>query len=123
MKHKFERSHGQLGIGIFLLLAGIALLLDKFDILSVGPAWHFWPIIIIAIGLGHLIDAHVAEEYRKAIWLLFLGCWLLISQLHLFGLSFHNSWPILLIGVGVGMLWKSSCQSHYKFVKDHCHGN
>jgi hypothetical protein len=123
MEHNFRRSYGQLGVGIFLLFVGIALLLDKFDIFSVGSVWHYWPILFIASGLGRLLDAQEAWEYRKAVWWLFIGSWLLISELHLFGLSYHNSWPILLIGVGIGMLWKSAYPSHSKFVKDHCHGN
>lgn len=123
MEQDKRYSYGHLGVGLFLLAAGVALLLDKFDIFYTGPIWHYWPVIIIAIGLGRLLDAQFNYEYRKAIWLLFIGAWFLVSELHLFGLSYNNSWPILLIGVGVGMLWKSAYPSHYRFAKDHCHGN
>lgn len=30
-----------------------------------------------------------------------LGCWMLASQTHLFGLTFRRSWPLLLIFVGL----------------------
>jgi hypothetical protein len=116
-------SYGHLGVGLFLLIAGIVLMLDNLDIFYVDSVWHYWPLIIIAIGLGKLLDAQFAWEYRKASWMLFIGGWLLVSELHLFGLSYHNSWPILLIGVGIGMLWKSAYLSQFKFEKDHCHGN
>jgi hypothetical protein len=115
--------YGRLGVGLFLLFAGIALMLDKFDIFNAGPVWHYWPIIIIAVGLGRLLDAQLAWEYRKACWILFIGAWLFISELHIFGLDYHDSWPILLIGVGIGMLWKSAYPSHVRFAKDHCNGN
>ena len=123
MEHNKRHSYGHLGVGLFLLVAGIALLLDKFDIFNAGPVWHYWPIIIIAIGLGKLLDAQFAWEYRKACSTLFIGAWLFISELHIFGLDYHNSWPILLIGIGIGMLWKSAYPSHFRFAKDHCNGN
>jgi hypothetical protein len=123
MEHNFRRSYGHLSIGIFLLIIGIALLLDKFDIFSVGSVWHYWPVLLIANGFGHLLNTQETWKYRKAIWWLFIGSWLFICELHLFGLSYHNSWPILLIGIGIGMLWKSAYHSHFECVKDHCHGN
>ena len=123
MEHDKRHYYGHLGVGLFLLFAGIALMLDKFDIFNAGPVWHYWPIIIIAVGLGRLLDAQFAWEYRKACWVLFIGAWLFISELHIFGLDYHDSWPILLIGVGIGMLWKSAYPSHFRFAKDHCNGN
>ena len=123
MEHNKRHAHSQLGVGIFLLIVGVALLLENFNILNVGPVWRFWPVIIIAIGLGRLLDAQVAGEYQKAFWMLFIGGWLLISELHVFGLHYGNSWPILLIGIGIGMLWKSFYPEHMRIVKDHCNGN
>jgi predicted tellurium resistance membrane protein TerC len=123
MEHNKRHPHNQLGIGIFLLIVGVALLLENFNILNVGPVWRFWPVIIIAIGLGRLLDAQVTGEYQKAFWMLFIGGWLLISELHVFGLHYGNSWPILLIGIGIGMLWKSFYPEHMRIVKDHCNGN
>jgi predicted tellurium resistance membrane protein TerC len=123
MEHNKRHAHSQLGVGIFLLIVGVALLLENFNILNVGPVWRFWPVIIIAIGLGRLLDAQVAGEYQKAFWILFIGGWLLISELHVFGLHYGNSWPILLIGIGIGMLWKSFYPEHMRIVKDHYNGN
>lgn len=122
MEHDKRHSYGHLGVGLFLLIAGIALMLDKFDIFNAGPVWHYWPIIIIAVGLGKLLDAQFSWEYRKACSTLFIGAWLFMSELHIFGLDYHNSWPILLIGIGIGMLWKSAYPSHFRFAKDHYHG-
>ena len=123
MEHDKRHSYGQLGVGLFLFIAGVALLLDKFDLFYAGHVWHYWPIIIIVIGVGKLLDAQFAREYRKAYITLFWGSWFLISELHLFGLDYHNSWPLLLIGVGIGMLWKSASHSHFRYAEDHSNGN
>jgi len=104
-----ERRHAywQLGIGLFLVIVGILLLLDRFDIVVVGPVWHFWPLILVAIGLGRIADARDAREYRKAFFWLFFGGWFLVNELHVLSLNYHNSWPLLMIGWGISMLWKS----------------
>ncbi len=123
MEQEKKHSYGHIAVGVFLLIVGVALLLDNFDILNARPVWHYWPVILIVLGLGRLLDAQQIWEYRKAIWFLFLGTWFLVSELHLFGLDYHNSWPILLIGIGLGMVWKSAFPSHYQIAKDHCNGN
>jgi hypothetical protein len=35
------------------------------------------------------------------IWLIGIGSWLLVTQTHLFGLHFGNSWPLIVILAGV----------------------
>ena len=122
MEKSNRRVYVNLGVGIFLLFAGILLLLNRYDFFDAAPIWHYWPLIIIAIGFGRLLDAQFNWEYRKAFWMLFIGSWLLISELHLFGLSYSNSWPILLIGAGIGILWKSFSTSQINIAKDRCHG-
>jgi hypothetical protein len=127
MEQNKRLSYGQIGVGIFLLIVGVALLLDKIDILSIGilnnvPFWKFWPVIFIAMGISRLLDAQFAHEFQKGLWMLFLGTWFLVSELHVFGLTYHNSWPILIIGIGIGILWKSFYTSH-DITKDHCNGH
>ncbi len=123
MEQRRRHSYGHLSVGFFLLVAGVLLLLDNFDIFYTNHVWHYWPIIILVVGLGKLLDAQYVWEYRKAFWTLFVGGWFLISELHIFGLGYHNSWPILLIGFGITILWKSVYPSHLEYAKDQGHGN
>jgi hypothetical protein len=122
MEHEKRFSYGQLGIGIFLLLMGVGLLLSRLDIIGNVPFWKFWPVIPIAMGIGKLIDASTREQYQKAFWMLTIGGWFLVNELHLFGLHYHNSWPVLLIAIGIGILWKSTNPSRTHINKDCCDG-
>jgi hypothetical protein len=106
-------------VGATILILGIAFLLNNLDIIDIGPAWHAWPLIIVAFGLNRIVQAENPREQRRGFWWTFIGLWLFVSVAHVFGLSFHNSWPILLIGVGIGMIWKTvRPDSRWLFIKE-----
>ena len=103
-----SRFHGSLVIGLVLVAVGVVFLLDNFDIIYIGePVTHFWPVIVIALGLVRFVQADNSSERRRGFFWAFIGFWLLVSVLHMFGLNFHNSWPILLIGLGINSIWKA----------------
>jgi hypothetical protein len=37
-----------------LLLAGIALMMDRLDIIQIARFWDLWPVVLIAAGLEEL---------------------------------------------------------------------
>jgi hypothetical protein len=98
----------QLVWGGILLILGTALLLNNLDLLEMGSVWRYWPLLIVAMGIGKLVMAESARERGSAIWLIFIGAWLYISVFRIFGFGFHDSWPILLVGVGVSMVVRSA---------------
>jgi hypothetical protein len=102
------RSNGSLVVGLILVAVGLLFLLDNFDIIYVGePITKFWPALVIALGLVRIVQAETPSERRRGFFWTFIGFWLLVSVLHIFGLSFDNSWPILLIGMGINSIWKA----------------
>ena len=94
-------------LGIFLITVGIILVSMNLHILASSSLWRYWPLIIMLAGLGRLVQASERSELRSAIWLLFVGLWLQLCVLHLFDLSFSNSWPLLLIAFGIFTLWEA----------------
>jgi hypothetical protein len=101
------RFRGSLVAGTILLVVGMLFLFNNFDLIYLGPVSHFWPLIIVAIGITKLLTADHPADRRRGGWWLMIGLWLLISTLHLYGFSFHNSWPILLIVLGINSIWKA----------------
>ena len=101
------RLRGSLIAGTILLAVGFLFLLGNFDFFELGPVSHFWPLIIIAIGVTKFLTAEHPVDRRRGAWWMMIGLWFLISTLHLYGFSFHNSWPILLIVLGINSLWRA----------------
>jgi hypothetical protein len=107
MDHKRKRTFWTIGIGLLLMIAGGLMLTNNLGITDVGSVWSWWPVLLVTVGIGHWVDATTSDERRRAFFWLFIGAWMVCSTQHVFGLSFHNSWPILLIGFGISTIWRS----------------
>ncbi|HEX6465089.1 MAG TPA: DUF5668 domain-containing protein [Vicinamibacterales bacterium] len=102
--------------GLILLALGATVLLDPS-----GVTWfHTAPLVLIALGASMLLDrtggpdsvpdadvnsrgrssSCARTNYTAGLWLIGIGAWMLVSQNHLWGLSFATSWPLLLVLMG-----------------------
>ena len=107
-----KRGEGLVG-GLILIALGVAFLLGQQGLFGVAGVRDWWPLIVVAIGVGKLVGGS-GRRRRGGLWLVFVGLWLLANTNHYFGLDWHNSWPIMLIGGGVmmtlGALYGDSCK-------------
>jgi hypothetical protein len=94
-----KRVDGLMG-GLILIAVGAVFLLLQQGILRMAGIWDWWPLIVVAMGLGKLVSGG-AKRRRDGLWLLFVGGWLLANTQHLFGLNWQNSWPVMVIGLGM----------------------
>lgn len=104
--------------GLVLIGVGAAFLLNDFgDLMRLWRVW--WPMTLVVIGVAHLFRREVAirvggprrvggqKHIQSGIWLIALGCWLQAVRLHLFNMTFTNSWPLILIFVGAGVVLRA----------------
>jgi hypothetical protein len=99
MNRKIDRS--ALINGLFLIGLGVLFLLDRLHIEDFGDLIRtYWPCIIILFGISHLFQR---ESIWSGAWLIVIGAWLQLISLHLFGLTYGNSWPLILIASGAGI--------------------
>jgi hypothetical protein len=105
--------------GLIVLTVGAAMLLDSTGTFDIRIGRLIGPLVMIAIGASMLLKAGgagwvcggrggVARPGRRGrrsgfggLWLIGIGSWMLVSQTHLFGLDFDNSWPLIVILAGV----------------------
>lgn len=114
----------QLIFGVVIALLGVAFLFNNFDLIDIGNVWQYWPLILVAIGLNKTLQAENPRARESGIWWMFWGFWLLISYMHLFGLTFGTSWPLIIIAWGIRFLWKSLTRNSRNYtVKEQHDGN
>ena len=115
---------GSLVAGFIILAIGSAMLLDATGLTDIRVGQLVAPFILIALGSAIVLDKGTVARHRASgdaedtlrarhrrrgrgtggIWLIGIGVWMLVSQAHLFGLSYQTSWPMFIILAGLIMI-------------------
>lgn len=93
-------------IGGFVALLGVGFLLDQLGVISVGRLWEWWPLALVVIGVGHILD----RRWFSGIAFLVGGAWLL-GWMQGFMPGLDAAWPILPIVAGVSLM-RGAAVSH-----------
>jgi hypothetical protein len=115
---------GAIVAGLLLVGLGVAMFVDTTDMFRVNAGRLVTPFVLIALGSIIVLDkgGFAAQCGRRGeedgqprrirrrggsfggLWLIGVGCWMLVSQTHLFGLSYDTSWPLFIVLAGVMIL-------------------
>jgi hypothetical protein len=95
------RWRRQLVWGLLLVGLGVAVFLDQMGIVETENLWHYWPLVLVVIGINRTIGYPSARDFVGGLWTALIGIWLFATLEGLFGLTFWNSWPIFIIISGV----------------------
>jgi hypothetical protein len=97
--------HSHVVWGIVVLLLGILFLLENLGIFHVRDIWHYWPVILIGIGIAKIFDA---AGLHDKIWGATIAGAGVIFLAHSTGYlpwnPWHILWPVLLICWGTALL-------------------
>jgi hypothetical protein len=98
------RWRRQVIVGLLLVVFGVGLLLDRLDMLDIERLWHYWPLVLVVVGVNRMIGYPSARDFTGGLWMAAIGAWLFLTLEHKFGLTFHNSWPVFIIISGVSIV-------------------
>lgn len=90
----------QVIMGVIAIAFGIVFLLDNLDIWDFRHAIHFWPTILIVIGLVKIWDSRTSTGYLIGGGLATLGVLMILHRLGYIYFNIRTMWPLILIGVG-----------------------
>lgn len=90
--------------GMAIIVAGVLLLLHNLDIIPYVNVWEWWPLILILIGVGHLLQPAEDRQSWNGLLLVIVGAIILIWNLDLFYFDIGDIWPIFLILIGFMIL-------------------
>jgi predicted membrane protein len=98
---------GRIFAGLLIIVIGALFLLGNLGRVDVGDLIaDYWPLILIAIGLWHLM-AHNFRQLGTGLILIVIGCIFLLIKWDILGVSFWKVfWPALIIAVGLWILLK-----------------
>ena len=96
--NEVDTRKGDIVIGATLVLAGIAVVLDRAGVLHWREQWTLWPLILGGIGLARLLQS-VPGQPRQGLLFLAAAGWLLLGESG--WVSLEESWPIAVIALGL----------------------
>lgn len=107
MSDKPKLSAGTVLLGGILILAGLLVLLDNMNILSLRfNIGDWWPLILIALGVLHIVDSRRLFDF-SGLFLILLGGVFLAAELD--AIRWDDVWlwwPAVLILLGVSLLFR-----------------
>jgi predicted membrane protein len=90
--------------GLIIVFVGVALLLDRMDIVPFGAISRFWPLLLVVFGVMN-ITSQTSRSFGFV--LIAAGALLQLNSLRLIHLTFADLWPLAIIAVGVLLIWGS----------------
>ena len=109
-----HRHEGGFGFGLTVITFGALLLLSSLGMLPEGVGvWDFWPLILVAAGLGHLGRGRGVPGALFGLALAATGGVLLLSNVGILGAEVTRYWPVLIIAGGVAILFGGPRHRHH----------
>jgi len=84
--------------GVFLILVGAALMLDRIGVADLGAYWRYWPLALIVVGVGNWLTPGREADDHDGFWFVFVGLLFLAHNLRFLRLG--QSWPLFLVAAG-----------------------
>ena len=93
-------ARGSVTIGLFMIAAGMVLLLDHLGVVQIGSFSLWWPVLVAAVGLGKILSPLPERDTAEGVMLMLLAAWFLSAVHHWLGLTWRNSWPLIFVALG-----------------------
>ena len=94
--------------GFILILLGIVFALDSMGIVYAGDLLSWWPLILIGIGVGRMLQTRSPDHRIGYGILVIVGVFFLMRTLHVPWLHHRDLVPMLLVLVGGGLVWQAA---------------
>lgn len=107
--------------GLVLIVVGVVVLLDRFDVLDIHDIWHYWPLLLVVAGINQTIGYPSAKEFTNGLWTVFTGLWLFAVFEGFLGLTFRNSWPLFILMWGVQLVLRPVIARRFPSAKEKDH--
>lgn len=87
-------SAAKLVFGLVLVVIGVTAFLDAVDVWNPRELWRYWPLILIAIGIGSEIEALRHRRSDGGAFLIALGVWFFVATQGWLGFGLGRAFPI-----------------------------
>jgi len=102
-----REHHPRIGVGLFFILLGVALLVATNDLLDLGgiSSYFTWETVLIFIGLLLILNL----QFLGGLWLMALGSWFLLDNIFIIVPDYIKNfyWPAIIVLSGFAFIISS----------------
>jgi hypothetical protein len=98
----------RLVFGLAVIALGVLFTLDKMGVVDIGDYWAYWPVLLIAVGLGRLLQARCGHSRSSGLVWLCIGTAILLVNLDVVPDTVWHYWPVLLVLLGGSIVWRAA---------------
>ena len=98
---------GSITAGMILITLGAVFLSGQLGLASLRDLWMWWPLVLIAIGIAHMVLGNDGEGWVSGLTNLFLGGVFLAINFRWFGFGWGDGWPLIFVAIGASMVMKA----------------
>jgi predicted membrane protein len=101
----------QLIMGVFMIVFGVLLTLDRMELVDAGRTLRFWPVVFIALGGWIVLERGHGGRSFSGYALMIVGSLLLLNSLGIARVRFWELfWPMIIVLVGARLIMHSPGQ-------------
>lgn len=93
--------------GLIIVLIGVVLLLDRMGYVRAGNVFDYWPLLLVAIGLGKVVSSRHSGGQVSGIIIATIGIVIFCQRQGYISLDWSVIWPVILIVIGLSALAKA----------------
>jgi predicted membrane protein len=101
MNFGHKRSGGAMVAGVVIITIGAILLLNQLGVLPHVVTLHFWPVVLVVVGLIKLLSGNDAGDRVVGGCLIAAGVILQTNALGITQITWSQAWPAVIMVVGV----------------------
>jgi len=103
--HDTDVKASRLILGLTLIAIGVAYILDRLGYFDASLLWDYWPVVLIAAGLGKLVTPGSGLSRITGALIAAVGTWILLENLDYVYFSFWEWWPLVLVLIGLRLIF------------------
>lgn len=95
-------------LGALIVVFGLLLTADNFQLLDADQILRFWPLVFVAVGLTKLVQSDTTSGQVFGGFLSAIGVLMIADEFWTIDLEIDRLWPLALVAVGVFIVYRAA---------------
>ena len=95
-------------LGALIVVFGLLLTADNFNLIDADQVLRFWPLVFVAVGLTKLVQSDTTSGQVFGGFLSAIGVLMIADEFWTIDLEIGRLWPLALVAVGIFIVYRAA---------------